>query len=80
MSERETIFWRIRSGGRYITDPLAVLVINEAGQINREYVDPTNASLQRIIYLSHYHGVEIEDGIIEVYGGIKRDKNSKPPW
>lgn len=70
---RSTIFWHIKSAGRYVTDPPARLIIDEYHKKNRIHINPTNASLQRLINLSQYHGAEINDGIIEIYGGVKRD-------
>lgn len=81
---RNTIFWHVKSAGRYVTDPPARLIIDEYGKKNRVHIDPTNSSLQRLINLSKYHGAEIIDGIIEVYGGVKRngsanDNDHQPP-
>jgi hypothetical protein len=70
--KRTTIFWTVISGGLYTTDPKATLTIGEYGKKNRVYSSPTNSSLQRIIRLSKYYRVDIDDGRIEVTGGIKR--------
>jgi len=70
MSNRNT-YWRLISGGHYVTDPPARLSIDEYHKPTRVYIDITNARLQRLIHLSLYHGAEIEDGQITVYGGIK---------
>lgn len=68
------IYWSVQSGGRYVTDPPARLVIDEYHKKNRVHLNPTNASLQRLIKLSEHHGVEIEDGLVTAYGSVKRQQ------
>lgn len=71
-AERKNIFWELTSGGFSMTDPPSRLVIDEFKMKNRVYTDITNCSLQRIIKISKYHGIEITDGQIVVYGTINR--------
>jgi hypothetical protein len=65
------IYWHLNNGGLYTTDPPAILVIDEPKKKLRTYRNITNDSLQRLIKISLYHGAEINDGQIEVYGAIK---------
>lgn len=65
------IYWSIQSSGLYSTDPKARLIIDEYHKKDRVHSNPTNNSLQRLIRLSEYFGVEIADGQITVYGSLK---------
>jgi len=66
------IYWNLEGGGLYLTDPPSRLIIDEYHKKNRVHKSITNHSLQRLIKISLYHAVEIDDGRITVYGAIQR--------